>query len=43
MGEMSNVFNILVGKPGGKTLHGRPRRGWKVKIRMDLRETGVKV
>jgi hypothetical protein len=31
---------VLVGKPEGKSLLGRPRRGWEDGIRMDLREIG---
>jgi hypothetical protein len=40
--EMRNVQNILVGKPEGKILLGRPRRRWEDNIRMDLTE-GKKV
>jgi len=28
----------LVGKPGGKRLHGRRRRRWEDNIKMDLQE-----
>jgi hypothetical protein len=35
MGEMRNAYRILVGKPEGKRLLGRPRRRW-----VDLREVG---
>jgi hypothetical protein len=38
MGEMRNVYRILVGKPEGKRPLGRPRRRWEDNIRMDLRE-----
>jgi hypothetical protein len=38
MGEMRIPYNILVGKPEGKRLLGRPRRRWEGNIRMDLRE-----
>jgi hypothetical protein len=31
---------ILVGKPEGKRLLGRPRRRWVDNIKMDLREIG---
>jgi hypothetical protein len=34
------AYKILVGKPEGKRLLGRPRRRWEDNIRMDLRETG---
>jgi len=30
----------LVGKPEGKTPHGRPRHRWEDNIDMDLRQTG---
>jgi len=38
MGEMRNVYNILVGKPEGKRQLGRPRRRCEDNIRMNLRE-----
>jgi len=38
VGEMRNVYNILVGKPEGKITLGRPRRRWEDNIRTDLRE-----
>jgi hypothetical protein len=31
---------MLVGKPEGKRPIGRPRSGWKVDTRMDVREIG---
>jgi hypothetical protein len=40
MGERKNAFRILVGKPEGNRLLGRPRRRWEVNIRMDLKEIG---
>jgi hypothetical protein len=40
MVEMRNVRNILVGKPEGKRLLGRPRHRWENNIRIDLREIG---
>jgi hypothetical protein len=40
MGEERKVYKVLVGKPEGKRLLGRPRRRWKDGIRIDLRETG---
>jgi hypothetical protein len=40
MREMTNIYNILVGKPEGKRPLGRPRHRWEDNIRMDLRETG---
>jgi hypothetical protein len=38
MGEMRNVYKILVRKPEGKRPLRRPRHGWKDNIRIDLRE-----
>jgi hypothetical protein len=40
MGEKRNAYRILVGKPEGKRLLGRPRHRWEDNIRMDLREIG---
>jgi hypothetical protein len=40
MGEKRNVCRLLVGKPEGKRLLGRPRRRWVNNIRMDLGEVG---
>jgi hypothetical protein len=40
MGEMRNAYRILVGKPEGKRLLGRPRRIWVIKNKMNLREIG---
>jgi hypothetical protein len=31
---------VLVGKPEGKRLRGRPRRRWEDNIKMDLQEVG---
>jgi hypothetical protein len=39
MGEKRNVYRLLVGKPEGKRLLGRPRHRW-VDIKMDLGEVG---
>jgi hypothetical protein len=38
MGEKSNAFRLLVGKPEGKRPLERPRRRWVDNIRMDLGE-----
>jgi hypothetical protein len=38
MGQMRNAYNIVTGKPEGKTPLGRPRHRWKDYISMDLRE-----
>jgi hypothetical protein len=40
MGEMRGAHNILVDKPEGRRLLGRPRRRWEDNIKMDLREVG---
>jgi hypothetical protein len=40
MGEKRNAYRLLVGKPDGKRLLGRPRRRWVDNIRMDLGEVG---
>jgi len=36
MGKRRGVYRVLVGKPGGKRLLGRPRRKWEDNIKMDL-------
>jgi len=41
MGETRGVHRVLVGKPEGKRLLGRPRRRWEDNIRMDLQEVGM--
>ena len=41
MGEGRGVYWVLVGKPEGKRLLGRPRRRWEDNIRMDLQEEGL--
>jgi hypothetical protein len=40
MGEKSNAYRLLVGKPEVKTPLGRPRRRWVDNIRVDLVEVG---
>jgi hypothetical protein len=35
------VYRVLVRRPEGKRLLGRPRRRWDGKIKMDLREIGI--
>jgi hypothetical protein len=40
MGEKSNAYRLLVGKPEGKRPLGRPRRRWVDNIKMDVREIG---
>jgi hypothetical protein len=38
IGAKRNAYRILVGKPEGKRLLGRPRRKWVDNIKMDFRE-----
>jgi hypothetical protein len=40
MGERSDAYGILVGRPERKRPLGRPRRRWKYNIKMDLQEVG---
>ena len=40
MGEEKGAYRVLVGKPEGKRLLGKPRRIWVDNIRMDLQEVG---
>jgi hypothetical protein len=40
MGEKRNAYRILVGKPEGKRLLGRPSRRWVDDIKRDLRVIG---
>jgi len=40
MGERRGVYRVLVGKPEGNRLFGRPRRRWYDNIKMDLQEVG---
>ena len=40
MGERRVMHRVLVGKPEGKRLLGRPRRRWEDNIKMDLQEVG---
>ena len=41
MEEGRNAFNILIDKPTGKRLSGRPRQRWEENIRMNLKEIRV--
>jgi hypothetical protein len=43
MGEKTNVYRLLVGKPEGKSPLGRPRRRWMVNIKMNFLEIGLSV
>jgi hypothetical protein len=38
--KKKNAYRILVGKPEGTILLGRPRRRWVNNIKTDLREIG---
>ena len=40
MVEERGVNRVLMGKPEGKRLLGRPRRRWEDNIKMDLEEVG---
>ena len=40
MGERRGVYRVLVGKPEGKRLLGRPRRRPENDIKTDLQEVG---
>jgi hypothetical protein len=39
-GKRSGVYRVLVGKPEGIRLLGRPRHRWEDNIKMDLQEVG---
>jgi hypothetical protein len=39
-GGIIDAYSVLVVKPEGKRLLGRPRLRWEDNIRMDLREVG---
>jgi hypothetical protein len=39
-GEERGLHRVLVGKPEGKRLLGRPRRRWKDNIKLDIQEVG---
>ncbi|KAJ4442509.1 hypothetical protein ANN_04096 [Periplaneta americana] len=40
MDESRNAYRVLVGRPEGKRLLGRPRRRWEENIKMNLGEVG---
>jgi hypothetical protein len=40
MGKKRKAYRLLVGKPEGKRLLGRPRRRWVDNVRIDLQEVG---
>jgi hypothetical protein len=41
MGEGRGVYRVLVERPEGKRLPGRPRRRWEDNINLDLRKIGI--
>jgi hypothetical protein len=41
MEEGRGVYRVLVGRPEGKRLLGRPRSRWEDNIKMDLTEIGI--
>jgi hypothetical protein len=43
MGKKRNVYRLLVEKPEGKRILGRPRHRWLDNIKMGLLETGLSV
>jgi hypothetical protein len=43
MGENRNVYRLLVRKPEGKRLLGRPRRRWINNVKINLSEIGFSV
>jgi hypothetical protein len=40
MGEKSNAYRLLAGKPEGKRPQGRPKSGWVNNVKMDLGDIG---
>jgi len=38
MRERRGVYGVLMGKPEGESLLGRPRRRWEDNIKMDLQQ-----
>ena len=42
MGESRGVYRVLVGKPEGKRILGRPRHRWVDNFKMDLQEVGCR-
>jgi hypothetical protein len=41
IGDGRGVYRVLVERPEGKRLLGRPRRRWEDNIKPDLREIGI--
>ena len=40
MGKKRGMYRVLVGKPDGRRLLGRPRRRWENNMKIDLQEVG---
>jgi len=40
MGERKGAYRVLVGRPAGRRLLGKPRRRWADNINVDLMEVG---
>ena len=40
MGELRDVYSLLIGEPEGKRPLGKPRRRWEDNIKMDLQKVG---
>jgi len=40
MGDMRDVYRVLVGKPEGRRLLGRPRRRWEDNIKVYVHKVG---
>jgi len=40
MGEMCNMYKILIGKPKRNRSSGRPSRRWEDTIKINLKEVG---
>jgi hypothetical protein len=38
MGDMRNIYSLLLSKIGRKRTHGRPDRRWEDNIKMDTEE-----
>jgi hypothetical protein len=41
MGEGRGVYKVLLGRPEGKRVPGRPRYRWEDNIKLDLREIAI--
>jgi hypothetical protein len=41
MGKGRSAYRVLVGRPEGKRLLGRPRCKWEDNIKIDLGEIGI--